>query len=618
MKKEFQYDFEGWATRNDILCDDGRTIRRNAFKECDGKIVPLVWQHKHESPEYVLGHCLLENREDGMWTYGKFNDSDLGKKARADVIHGDITNMSIWANKLVQKGGDVMHGVIREVSLVLSGANKGATIEAVAMAHAADGDPGVNIYGYDEGECTLVEGSGTAYYEAEEELKHETEPEEKKSEQGTAPCSTSFEGLPDLFHATGEGRTIGDVINEMTDEQKKVVAYVLDKGIEIGEANANNQNEESEEDEGETEMSHNAFEANETRGVSEELMKTIFAEAKQRGSLKDAVLSHMEDDEGLMHTVKDRFNNTVTYGIADIDYLFPDARTLANTPEFIKRDTSWVDSVIRGTKHSPFSRVKSVYADITMEEARARGYIKGQQKVEEVFALLKRTTDPQTVYKLQKMDRDDIIDITDLNVVAWIKGEMRMMLNEEIARAILIGDGRTPGTDYKISEDHIRSIWHDNDLFTIPVDVVRGETEGETANNLIKAVLRARKNYKGSGNPTFYTTEDVLTELMLLEDGIGRRMYQTKQDVATALRVSNIETVEVMENQTGTRGDLAGIIVNLNDYNVGADKGGEVSLFDDFDIKYNQYLYLIETRISGALVKPHSAMAIEFVDSSNS
>ena len=615
MKKEFQYDFEGWATRNDILCDDGRTIRRNAFKECDGKIVPLVWQHKHESPEYVLGHCLLENREDGVWAYGKFNDSDLGKKAHADVIHGDITNMSIWANKLRQKGGDVMHGIIREVSLVLSGANKGATIEAVAMAHGSDEDPGAIIYGYDEGECTLVEGEGTAYTEDAEELTHDAV-EEKKDD-----IAVAFPGLPELFHAAEkEGRTIQDVIDEMTDEQKKVLYYVLDKGIQIGEENAaENQNENSDEEKGEETMRHNAFEDQASEAtVSEELMKTIFAEAKQRGSLKDAVLSHMDDDEGLMHTVKDRFNNTVTYGIANIDYLFPDARTLTNTPEFIKRDTSWVDSVIRGTKHSPFSRVKSVYADITMEEARARGYIKGQQKVEEVFALLKRTTDPQTVYKLQKMDRDDIIDITDLNVVAWIKGEMRMMLNEEIARAILIGDGRTPGTDYKISEDHIRSIWHDNDLFTIPVDVVRGETEGETANNLIKAVLRARKNYKGSGNPTFYTTEDVLTELMLLEDGIGRRMYQTKQDVATALRVSNIETVEVMENQTGTRGDLAGLIVNLNDYNVGADKGGEVSLFDDFDIKFNQYLYLIETRISGALVKPHSAMAIEFVDSSNS
>lgn len=607
-----QPDFQGWATKNDLKCGDGRTIRKNAFKDCDGQTVPLVWQHMHDSPENVLGHCLLENRAEGVYTYGWFNDSDLAQKAKQAVDHKDITNLSIYANKLKQSGKDVLHGVIREVSLVLAGANPGAKIEFPVLTHSMEESEDEAVIYTDE---PLV-------------LMHSDMPVPNKKLSPLplmpVPQATPLQPLPlmkepaPIAHSDVKKKTVGDVLETLNNEQKKIVSYVVDQAIEFG-ATLNDKDEGGDDD-----MSHNLFEnggAPANTFMSKEDWAPIFRDAKQCGSLKEAVLAHMDENGALAHTVTDDEGNEVTYGVANIDYLFPDAKKINDTPDFIQRDMDWVQDVMQNTHHTPFSRVKSIHADITMEEARARGYTKGKRKVEEVFALLKRSTDPQTVYKKQKLDRDDILDITDMNVVAWIKREMRMMLEEEIARAIMIGDGRANSSDDKISELHIRPIMTDDIVYNLPVFVTEDNTrEGQTYKNLIKAVLRARKDYKGSGNPTFYTTEDVLTEMLLLEDGIGRRLYNTEAEVATALRVKKIVTVPVFENISSPVYDadhheigtlpLLGIIVNLHDYNIGADKGGETAMFDDFDIDFNQYKYLIETRISGAMVKPKSAMTV--------
>ena len=568
-----KYDFSGWATRNDLLCGDGRTIRKNAFKDNDGKEVPLVWNHQHNDPDAVLGHAILENRDEGVYAYGVFNDTESGQMAKKLVQHGDVKSLSIWANQLKQIGGDVIHGNIRELSLVLAGANPGAFID-FAMAHG-DGEEDTLIASYDE---------NIMLYHSDEPAK-----EEKKEEKDMAEEKKDMSETKD--------KTIQEVIDSMTDEQKEVL-YGL-----VGMAREESASKEDDEEDGGKEMKHNLFE-NETETkdnvLSHDAMATIINDGKRYGSLKESFLAHAEN-----------------YGIKDIDWLFPDAKNLNTPPEFIKRDTGWVQKVMSGTHHTPFSRIKSMFADLREDEARARGYIKGKMKKEEVFSLLKRTTTPTTIYKKQKLDRDDVVDITDFDVVAWLKGEMRMMLDEEIARAILVGDGRLPSSDDKINEQNIRPIWTDADLYTIKaaVNITKDSTSAEIAKAFIVEAIRSRVQYKGSGTPTLFTTEDVVTDCLLIEDTTGRRIYNSVTDLATALRVKEIVTVEVMEGLTRTVGsdthNLMGIIVNLADYNVGADKGGAVSMFDDFDIDYNQQKYLIETRCSGALIKPYSAIAIE-------
>ena len=596
-----KYDFSGYATKNDLKCSDGRTIRKNAFKECDGLEVPLVWQHQHNSIDNVLGHCLLENRDDGVYCYGYFNDDEAGLKAKKRVNNGDIKHMSIYANQLKQDHGDVLHGVIREVSLVLAGANPGALIDFPVLAHSGEEvEDEAIIYLDDADSITLF------HADAEEEvIEHADKEEDMADEEKKVPEEK-------------EGETVKDIFNTLSEKQKKVVYYMIGQALQ----DKNGAKDEDEEDEGE-DMKHNVFDNELDYGpvLSHADVETIFKDARKLGSLRDAVEFHQEDGV-LAHammpistdgmTGPDSSTAEQTYGVRDLNMLFPEYKSLNNPPEWIKRDTGWVSVVMGGVHHTPFSRIKSQYANITEDDARALGYIKGRQKKEEVFTLLKRTTDPQTVYKKQKLDKDDITDITDFDVVAWIKAEMRVMLDEEIARAILIGDGRANDSDDKIQEAHIRPIAKDVDLFNVKVnvEVPANANPGVLAKSFIDEVIRNRKYYKGSGTPTMFTTADMLTEMLLLEDGIGHKLYKSTGELATALRVSNIVEVEVMEGQKIDGKDLAAVIVNLADYNVGADKGGSVDMFDDFDIDYNQYKYLIETRCSGALIKPFSAMTI--------
>lgn len=590
-----KYDFCGWATRNDLLCADGRTIRRDAFKDCDGKKVPLFWNHQHGEVSNILGHGILYNKPEGVRVYGYFNDTDAGKHARLSVNNGDVEALSIWANELKQVGGDVIHGTIREVSLVPAGANPGAFIDDV-ISHGSD---------------TF---EGEIFTDETIELYHADDMEDDSGEE--AP-------------ATGGHKTIGQVLDTMTEEQKAAV-YELVGLITEEQGQPDEEDEPDEDPEGGNEMKHNIFDsASATYAgarVDENYMKGLLAEAKSAGSLKVAVENRINNGElshaltvpmdGMTGPSQDTANQT--YGFRDPDMLFPEYKSLNTPPEWIKRDTSWVSVFLDGAHHTPFSRIKSQFADLTGEQARARGYFKGNLKKEQVFSLLKRTTDPQTVYKKQKMDRDDTIDIVDFDVVAWIKGEMRGQLDEEIARAGLIGDGRLPSDDDKISEQHIRPIATDVPLFTIRATVAPGANEQEMAKNFIVSAIKARKNYKGSGNPILFTTEDVLTAMLLIEDGIGHFLYSSEQELCTRLRVSRIVTLELMEgfHVDTTDGDqttgveLLGIIVNPKDYTFGADKGGAVNMFDDFDIDYNQMKYLIETRCSGALTKPFSAIRL--------
>lgn len=580
-----KYDFSGWATKNDLLCSDGRTIRSGAFKHCDGMTVPLVWQHQHNDPTNVLGHALLKNEEEGVRAFGVFNDTPKAKHAKLSVEHGDIAALSIYANNLSQRGGDVYHGDIKEVSLVLAGANPGAFIDNPVLEHS-----GEEILE----EAIIYTGLELEHEDDFEEGLEHAETEEKKEEDK----ETKTESEP---------RPVTEVFSELTEEQKNAAYTIIAAAIE---------NEKNESEEGENEMKHNLFDTEMTtpnRTLTHADFAEIAKDAKRLGSMKEAVIQHMESGV-LAHAVGDIANedgSAQTYGIADIDYLFPDAKSLNNPPEFIKRDTGWVSKVMNGTHHTPFSRVKSMFANITMDEARAKGYIKGNFKKEEVFTLLKRATDPQTVYKKQKMDRDDVIDITDFDVIRWLKSEMRMMLEEEIARAVLIGDGRSTADEDHISEDHIRPIATDAALYTIVKGVTAGTDDAGTAKNFIRAAIKARKDYKGSGSPTLFTTEDWLAEMLLLEDQMGHFLYSSEAQLATTLRVKEIVTVPVLEGfKIQTNKDVLGIIVNLSDYNIGADKGGETATFDDFDIDYNQMKYLIETRISGALVKPFSAIVL--------
>ena len=590
---EKQYDFCGWVTRNDLRCSDGRTIRKDAFKHCDGLIVPMVWNHQHDDPNDVLGHMLLENRDEGVYGYGYFNNTPEGQGVKARVLHGDINKMSIWANNLKQKknidGTDVLHGIIREVSLVLSGANPGAYIESVVV-HSEDGKPMILE---DEGIMyTGLEFESVAHSDEKSEKENETMAEEKKTE------------------TADNEKTIKQVYDEMTEEQQAVVHFLVGQAVE--DATKNNNVEHNDSEGGDESMKHNVFDKgtqNSEDVISHADMENIIKDAKRCGSMKEAFIAHAES------TGVEIAEATQAYGINGTDWLFPEARLMNTPPEFIQRDMGWVKKVMAGTHHTPFSRIKSMFADITEADARAKGYIKGKMKKEEVFGLLKRTTTPTTVYKKQKMDRDDIVDITDFDVIAWLKAEMRMMLDEEIARAILVGDGRGNESDDKISELNIRPIWTDDDLFTIkaPVAVKAGATEDEKCKAFIRAAVKSRKNYKGSGEPSLFTTEDILTDCLLLEDGMGRPLYDTVEKLKNALRVKEIITVPVMEGLTRDDGAkaLMGLIVNLKDYNVGADKGGAVNMFDDFDIDYNQQKYLIETRCSGALTKPYSAIALE-------
>lgn len=573
-----KYDFTGWATRNNLKCGDGRTIMKDAFKDNDGEVVPLVWNHQHDGADNVLGHALLENREDGVYVYGSFNDNPTGRKAKNLVQHGDITHLSIFANKLKHDGANVVHGAIREVSLVLAGANPGAYIDSVMM-HGDDSFEEGTIYNADEFELEL-------FHSDDEEDKKDKKKEESKQEEPKEPKEEKKEEPKEEKMA--EDKTLKDVFDTLNEEQKTAVYAMIGMALEDAEGGA--------EDEGE-EMKHNLFdnEYEEMDVLSHADIEMILDDAKRYGSLRDSFLAHTAD-----------------YGIEHIDYLFPEAKSLNTPPDFIKREMDWVQKVMAKVHHTPFSRIKSTFADITEDEARAKGYIKGKRKKEEVFSLLKRTTTPTTIYKKQKLDRDDVIDITDFDVVAWLKSEMRMMLDEEIARAVLVGDGRLASSDDKINELNIRPIWKDDSLYTIKRTVDSNADMAVVAKNFIKESIRARKEYKGSGNPTCFITEDLLTECLLLEDQIGHRLYKNVEELATAMRVSEIVEVPVMENLKTEGGDsLAAIIVNLADYNVGADKGGAVSMFDDFDIDYNQQKYLIETRCSGALIKPYSAIAIE-------
>lgn len=571
------YDFSGWATRTNIRCSDGRTIMKDAFKDDDGQIRPLVWNHQHNDPHNVLGHAMLENRDDGVYAYCKFNDTEAGQNTKLLVEHGDVVALSICANDLKQQGGNVMHGAIREVSLVLAGANPKAFIDSVIRHGEACDD-----------EAIIYTGEGISLYHAD------TENEE----------------------------TIADVFETLSEKQKTVVYALIGRVLSDREGREDSDNDEDETKGGDKTMKHNAFYGSDNGDSNSQVttlthadMAKIFADAKRCGSLREAVQQNI-DDGVLAHSIPTTgmtvATGTQTYGFNDPSMLFPDYKAINGTPEWIGRNMDWVQKVIGGVHHTPFSRIKSVYANITEDEARARGYIKGKQKKEEVFTTLKRTTDPQTVYKKQKLDRDDIVDITDFDVVAWVRSEMRVMLNEEIARAVLIGDGRPSDSDDKIKPDNIRPIATDVPLFNTKVQVAVSATADAAteAKATINAAVRARKDYKGSGDPTFFTTEDVLTEMLLLEDGIGHKLYKTEAELATALRVKEIVTVEPMSGQKVDDLPLIGVIVNMADYNVGADKGGEINMFDDFDIDYNQQVYLIETRISGALTKPFSALTL--------
>lgn len=609
------YDFGGWATRNDIRCSDGRVIRKDAFKDCDGLVVPLVWNHDHNNATNVLGHALLQNREDGVYTYGSFNDTEDGKTAKQLVMHGDITHLSIYANKLTQNGHDVIHGAIREVSLVLAGANPGAYIDTV-IAHSDSDDEEAIISIIDD--ATVIQHSVSVPAQKNDEEPVVEKPVEKPveepvKEEPVKPKTSKKTSKPKkseeeevVEHADKEEaaeddekemadekkeKTVGEVFDTLTPEQKTVVYALIGQALE--EAGANNDDDEGEE------MKHNVFESDVDTNdyLSHAEMEAIFSDAKRSGSLKDAVLAH---------------------GIENIDFLFPEAQPVnGGAPEFIKRQDAWVTEVMNGVHHTPFSRIKSIFADITEADARAKGYLKGNYKKEELFGLLKRTTTPTTVYKKQKLDRDDQIDIIDFDVVAWIKNEMRMMLDEEIARAILVGDGRSTASDEKINEQCIRPIWTDDDIYTVKKTfaVAANATADQKAKAFIQACVRARKDYRGSGDPILFTTEDMLTNCLLMEDQMGRIIYDTQDKLANTLRVRKIVTAPVLENLSrnvaGVTYNLQGLILNLRDYNVGADKGGAVNMFDDFDIDYNAQKYLIETRCSGALIKPYSAIAVE-------
>ena len=688
-----KWDFSGWATKAGIKCSDGRTIMPNAFSSNDGMEVPLVWNHRHNDPSEVLGHALLENRDEGVYAYCSFNDNPKGREAKELVKHGDIKALSIYANNLVQSSRvppcDVIHGSIREVSLVLAGANVGAFIDNV-MIHGETIEDEAEIYHGDDDEDFFIYDD-----EDDDEFEHADDDKDEDEDEGMSDIKEVLNSLSDeqkaavgmlmnqimkkdntVSHADdsdNEGVNVSAVINGMTEPQKQAVAAAIGfvrKGEEpikevtdmlgtlnseqkkvfnvlVDEAAAHSDMDDEEsyddsyddgyddydEDDYDEELNHSEFYSEEedlimkhnvfdsydnaepivTREEQAAILQHAF---ETHSSLKTVVMDQMQPGGVLSHAITDHDGNTVTYGIANIDYLFPDARAINDTPELVGRNQDWVNKVINGTHHTPFSRVKSLYADITGEDARARGYVKGNQKVEEVIEALRREVTPQTIYKKQKLDRDDILDITNFDVVAWLKGEMQIMLKEEIARAILIGDGRATASQDKIKETCVIPIASDVDTYTVkvPVTVAANADDNDIASATIDAVIKSRKNYKGSGNPSMFINEDYLANLLLLKDGMGRRIYETEASLAAALRVKELIAVDLMENInvkiSGADKPLIGVIVNLQDYNVGADKGGATQFFDDFDIDFNQMKYLYETRMSGALIKPYSAMTV--------
>ena len=584
-----KYDFSGYATRNGVRCTDGRTIMKDAFRDNDGTTVPLVWQHDHSDPSNILGKVKLENRPDGVYAFGKFNDTPAAQDAKLAVRHGDITAMSIYANHVKQESGLVQHGNIREVSLVLSGANPGAFIDNVSIAH---GDETLTL----DDEIVIYSGEEFAHNDSEEKTEvSPVEPEETEFEHKEAPMAdTEMKDAPKAGAEEEGGKTVQQVIDSMTEEQKKVLYALVGMAAE-GEGD----DEEVEQSEGDYGM-YNAFEGdgdNEFRHADEFVSNefdAVFDEAKRNGRFSDAVIRHAQ-----------------AYGIKSIDILFPDAQAIRNTPDFYGRRTEWVNTVLNGTQHVPFTRIKSMYADITADEARARGYTldreNNKRKIDEVFNVLKRVTTPQTVYKKQKLDRDDIIDITSFDVVAWLKQEMRIMLDEEIARAVLVGDGREVSDESKIRTDSIRPIAFDDDVYTIKVEV----TDATDVTAMIDQVTQAQVNYRGSGSPTFFASPSLIAKMMTQRDQLNHRMYSTRNDLASELSVSNIVDVPILDTAKSTDGKpVLGIIGNLKDYTIGADRGGNVSMFDDFDIDFNQQKYLMETRCSGAITLPKSFIAI--------
>lgn len=605
-------DFSGYATKANLKCSDGRVIMPEAFAHMDGMTVPLVWQHMHNEPSNVLGHAELTARPDGMWAEAYFNGTNSGLHAKQLVQHGDVNSMSIYANQLVEKSKQVFHGVIREVSLVLSGANPGAKIENVRLAHG-DGDfdvlddeavifTGTELM-HSNGASSDRQNDDSDNNDSNEENEldpqevYDTLNDEQRSvvhEMIGAALEHSSDNVDDVIsHASPDDMTVKDVYDSFTPVQKDVVHFMIGAALEQASNNSaahsalNGTYQEG------GNMPRNVFDQSNGQDdhspvLSHSDLETIQNNALKCGSYKEAFLAHAE---------------SLGYGIDDIEFLFPDAKAVTSQPDLIARRTEWVAKVMDGAKHSPFARVKSLHADLTAEEARAKGYVKGNLKKEEVVKLLRRVTTPTTVYKKQKLDRDDIVDITDLDVVAWLKWEMRFMLEEEIARAILIGDGREPDDKDKIDEERLRPIAWDNEMYTHSVTI----PTNSSPDALVESVIRARKFYRGTGTPTFFTTDDVLTDMLLIKDKVGRRLYSTETELAAALRVGSIVVVEVMEDAA----DVFGIIVNMADYTIGADKGGQLAMFDDFDIDYNQQKYLMETRISGALTKAKTAVVIK-------
>lgn len=682
-------DFAGWATKNDVRCADGRIIRKNAFADQDGARVPLFWNHQHNDPEMVLGHAILFNKDDGVYAKGYFNNSKKAQHVKESIAHGDLLALSIYANQLKEDGSNVLHGIIRELSVVPGGANPEALIETAMLAHGDLWDDAVLVMEADDKDILKhsdvedeedeaeeeekpkkkkkvepVEVAEEAESEEEEEadsenkkkpseddeedeVKHSgteektvgdvlktlneeqqkavavlieslTNDDEDEEDSDEADTKKEEESKAEIKHSDSEDKTVGEVLKTLNEEQQKAVAVLIDS---LTNDEDEEDTEDDEEDEEDTSVKHNVFDTDRNYGpvLSHSDMETIFADWKRVGSLKEAVRHQMEEGGVLAHTVynhDDDGNQTTAqeYGAADIRYLFPDAQAIDNEPDFVTRPMDWVKKVMNGVRHTPFSRVKSLHANLTMDEARAKGYVKGAKKADEVFAMLKRVTTPQTIYKKQKLDRDDILDITDFNVVAWIKKEMRIMLEEECARAMLVGDGRSTAAADKISEEHIRPMATDNALYTVKVVLQAADVadDEKAAKALIKAAIQARKNYKGSGNLAMFTTANWHTEMVLLEDQMGRPLYDTDDKLATKLRVSDgIWDVEPMEGVTDSDdNELMAVLVDLRDYNVGADKGGMTEFFEDFDIDYNQEKYLLESRFSGALVKPYAAIAI--------
>lgn len=598
MAINFDYDFSGWATKANVKCFDGLTIAPNAFKDCDGKVVPVVWNHDHSAPESVLGHALLQNRKEGVYAYVKLNDTSSGQTAKACVDNGDIDAMSIYANGIQKAGRTVMHGMIKELSLVIAGCNPGALIDEV-VKHSADGTE------TDSSEAYIYTDSGLS-------LKHGLDPDDNPLEDETLQHSddsseTDKEKKGESKMADANEKTVKEVFDTLTEEQKNVVYAIIGSALDGGKGGESDDKGDGEEEN----TMHHCFE-NDNGGTvlkhSLDDINGIIATASKHGTLRDAFL-----DAGIT-------GDELAHSIENMDYLFPDDHNLDTVPRIVDRDQTWVDKVMNGVHHVPFARVKVMFADLTEDEARAKGYIKGNYKKEQVFKLLKRSTTPTTVYKKQRFDRDDIVDMSTMDVVGFVKKEQRGKLNEELGMAFLIGDGRDDASDDKINELNIRPIFNDDDFYTIKVVVQPGTNANEDAKAkaTIKSIIKARKEYKGSGSPTFYTTDDVLTDMLLLEDGIGHPLYADEAALARKLRVKEIVTVPRMEGRKGAKGgDLLGIVVNLADYTVGADKGGEVNMFDDFNIDYNQLIYLIETRCSGAMTTPYGAMAIE-MDAANS